>query len=60
MAASGPTRISAPATTTGDGENLYRPLLHCDPVLCQDAAYVFNYITGYARPEKFKKLASPR
>lgn len=29
----------------------------CDPVLCQDANYVFNYITGYAKPNKFKKLA---
>jgi polyphosphate kinase len=29
----------------------------CDPVLCQDAGYVFNYITGYAKPAKFKKLA---
>ena len=28
-----------------------------DPALCEDAAYVFNYITGYARPTKFKKLA---
>lgn len=29
----------------------------CDPALCEDAAYVFNYITGYAKPTKFKKLA---
>jgi polyphosphate kinase len=28
-----------------------------DPALCEDAAYVFNYITGYAKPAKFKKLA---
>ncbi len=28
-----------------------------DAVLCQDAGYVFNYITGYAKPVKFKKLA---
>ncbi len=27
-----------------------------DPALCQDANYVFNYITGYAKPSKFKKL----
>ena len=29
----------------------------CDPALCQDANYVFNYINGYAKPAKFKKLA---
>lgn len=28
-----------------------------DAALCQDAGYVFNYITGYAKPVKFKKLA---
>ena len=28
----------------------------CDPVLCQDAGYVFNYITSYVKP-KFKKLS---
>jgi len=27
-----------------------------DATLCQDAGYVFNYITGYAKPERFKKL----
>lgn len=29
----------------------------CDAALCQDAGYVFNYITGYAKPVKFKKLS---
>lgn len=29
----------------------------CDPQLCQDASYLFNYITGYAKPKYFKKLA---
>ena len=28
-----------------------------DPALCEDAAYVFNYITGYARPTKFRKMS---
>lgn len=29
----------------------------CDPELCHDAAMAFNYITGYAEPVGFKKLA---
>jgi polyphosphate kinase len=29
----------------------------CEPELCQDAAYVFNYITGYSAPTRFDKLA---
>lgn len=29
----------------------------CDPTLCRDASYVFNYITGYAKPQKLKKIA---
>jgi polyphosphate kinase len=29
----------------------------CDPGLCHDAARVFNYMTGYARPERMEKLA---
>ncbi len=29
----------------------------CDPALCQDAARMFNYMTGYARPERMAKLA---
>jgi len=29
----------------------------CDPVLCRDAARVFNYMTGYAKPESLEKLA---
>jgi polyphosphate kinase len=29
----------------------------CDRALCQDAGYVFNYITGYVKPAKFKKLS---
>ena len=28
----------------------------CDPDLCMDAAYLFNYITGYAPPPTFKKI----
>ncbi|CAK0771916.1 Polyphosphate kinase [uncultured Gammaproteobacteria bacterium] len=29
----------------------------CDPVLCHDAAALFNYMTGYATPHKLEKLA---
>ncbi len=29
-----------------------------DPVLCEDVAYLFNFITGYARPEKFNVIAA--
>ncbi|EKE72434.1 RNA degradosome polyphosphate kinase [Oceanibaculum indicum] len=29
----------------------------CDPELCQDAASVFNFMTGYAQPAKLSKLA---
>lgn len=28
----------------------------CDPDLCHDVSYLFNYLTGYSMPEKFKKL----
>jgi len=39
--------------------NLYTDLSYftCDPDLCRDAAQVFNYLTGYAKPEHLKKLA---
>ncbi len=29
----------------------------CEPALCRDAARVFNFITGYARPAHLEKLA---
>jgi polyphosphate kinase len=29
----------------------------CDPALCRDAAHLFNYLTGYAPPKKFEKIA---
>jgi polyphosphate kinase len=29
----------------------------CNPALCRDAARVFNFITGYASPAHFEKLA---
>jgi polyphosphate kinase len=29
----------------------------CDPALCRDAARLFNFITGYARPRQLEKLA---
>ena len=28
----------------------------CDAELCRDAAYFFNFVTGYAPPKSFKKL----
>ena len=31
-------------------------LLTCDTDLCQDAAKLFNYLTGYAKPDKFANL----
>ncbi len=39
--------------------NLYTDLsfFTCDKQLCTDAALVFNYLTGYAQPEKLKKLS---
>ena len=30
----------------------------CDPALCHDAAYLFNYLTGGARPDKFERIAA--
>lgn len=29
----------------------------CDPALCRDAARMFNFMTGYAKPEAMNKLA---
>ncbi|UUX50937.1 RNA degradosome polyphosphate kinase [Nisaea acidiphila] len=29
----------------------------CDPVLCRDAARMFNYMTGYATPQEMDKLS---
>jgi len=29
----------------------------CDPALCRDAVRLFNYMTGYAKPEELEKLA---
>lgn len=28
----------------------------CDALLCRDASYLFNFVTGYAAPESYKKL----
>ncbi len=28
----------------------------CDPALCRDASRLFNFITGYARPEQMEKI----
>ena len=29
----------------------------CDKAICRDAAYLFNYLTGAARPERFERIA---
>lgn len=29
----------------------------CDPAMCRDAARLFNYMTGYARPETMEKIS---
>jgi len=29
----------------------------CDPALCRDAARLFNYMTGYAKPKPMEKIA---
>src|SRR5204863_9799900 len=29
----------------------------CDPAMCRDAARLFNYMTGYARPASLEKVA---
>jgi polyphosphate kinase len=29
----------------------------CDPALCRDAARLFNFVSGYARPEDLEKIA---
>jgi polyphosphate kinase len=29
----------------------------CDKKLCQDASYLFNYLTGYAPPKKYNKIS---
>jgi polyphosphate kinase len=29
----------------------------CDPALCRDAARLFNFVSGYARPEDLEKMA---
>lgn len=29
----------------------------CDPVLCRDATRIFNYMTGYANPDRLEKIA---
>lgn len=29
----------------------------CDPALCRDAARAFNFMTGYAKPDRLEKLA---
>ncbi|MEM9706447.1 MAG: RNA degradosome polyphosphate kinase [Pseudomonadota bacterium] len=32
-------------------------LFTCDPAIAHDAAHVFNFITGYAKPKRFERFA---
>ncbi len=32
-------------------------LFSCDPALCRDAARLFNYMTGSAKPEAMEKIS---
>ena len=43
---------------SGHGEHLHRPqsLFTCDKALGQDATRVFNYVSGYVRPEGLEKM----
>ena len=54
-----PTSISAPATTIRSPRRSTPTsrFFTCDPALGRDAARLFNYVTGYARPEGLEKLA---
>ena len=55
-----PMSISAPATTTRSPRKIYTDLslLHLrSRRSCRDAARLFNYMTGYARPASWRSIA---
>jgi polyphosphate kinase len=57
-----PMSISAPATITRSPPRSTPTcrFFTADPALGRDAARLFNYITGYAEPERLEKIASRR
>ena len=52
------TSTSAPATTTPTTARLYEDfgLFTADEDIAADVADLFNYLTGFGRPQKFRKL----